>query len=75
MSLRDVARFEETWLKRRFSVKPGLTCLWQINGRSNTTFASWIAQDLAYIDHWSFTLDLKILFKTIPAVLRGTGAH
>jgi lipopolysaccharide/colanic/teichoic acid biosynthesis glycosyltransferase len=75
MSLRDVARFEETWLKRRFSVKPGITCLWQINGRSNTTFASWIAQDLEYIDHWSFGLDLRILCKTIPAVLRGTGAH
>jgi exopolysaccharide biosynthesis polyprenyl glycosylphosphotransferase len=72
---RDVELFEEAWLKRRFSVKPGLTCLWQINGRSDTTFNTWIAQDLEYIDHWSFTLDLKILFKTIPAVLRGTGAH
>jgi exopolysaccharide biosynthesis polyprenyl glycosylphosphotransferase len=75
MSLRDVSRFEETWLKRRFSIKPGITCLWQINGRSDTTFDAWITQDLEYIDHWSFALDVKILFKTIPAVFRGTGAH
>jgi lipopolysaccharide/colanic/teichoic acid biosynthesis glycosyltransferase len=55
-------------------MKPGLTCLWQVNGRSNTTFASWIKQDLLYIDSWSLLLDLRILFQTIPAVLRGTGA-
>jgi exopolysaccharide biosynthesis polyprenyl glycosylphosphotransferase len=75
LPLRDVERFEGAWLKRRFSVKPGLTCLWQINGRSDTRFDKWIEQDLEYIDHWSFSLDLKILIKTIPAVLRGTGAH
>lgn len=75
LPLRDVRRFEEPWLKRRFSVKPGITCLWQINGRCETNFDTWIAQDLEYIDHWSFGLDLKILAKTIPAVLRGTGAH
>jgi exopolysaccharide biosynthesis polyprenyl glycosylphosphotransferase len=72
---RDVERFEDTWLKRRFSVKPGITCLWQVNGRNDTDFGAWIAQDLEYIDHWSFGLDLKILAKTIPAVLRGTGAY
>jgi exopolysaccharide biosynthesis polyprenyl glycosylphosphotransferase len=75
LPVRDVERFEEAWLKRRFSVKPGLTCLWQISGRSNVDFDKWIEQDLEYIDHWSFGLDLKILVKTIPAVLRGTGAH
>jgi len=75
LPLRDVKRFEEAWLKRRFSVKPGITCLWQVSGRSNATFDTWIAQDLAYIDNWSFHLDLKILCKTIPAVIRGLGAH
>jgi exopolysaccharide biosynthesis polyprenyl glycosylphosphotransferase len=76
LPLRDVARFEENSLNRRFSVKPGITCLWQINGRSDlTSFDQWIEQDLEYIDHWSFALDLKILAKTIPAVLKGTGAH
>jgi lipopolysaccharide/colanic/teichoic acid biosynthesis glycosyltransferase len=76
LPLRDVARFEENSLNRRFSVKPGITCLWQINGRSDlTSFDQWIEQDLEYIDHWSFALDLKILAKTIPAVLNGTGAH
>ncbi len=74
LPLRDVSRFEEAWLLRRFSVRPGLTCLWQVNGRSDTSFAFWIAQDLAYIDRWSLGLDLKILLMTIPAVLRGSGA-
>jgi exopolysaccharide biosynthesis polyprenyl glycosylphosphotransferase len=75
LPLRDVERFEEAWLKRRFSVKPGITCLWQVSERSNATFDTWIAQDLDYIDNWSFPLDLKILCKTIPAVVRGLGAH
>ena len=74
LPLRDVSRFEEAWLLRRFSVKPGLTCLWQITGRSNTSFDYWITQDLAYIDGWSLSLDFKILLMTIPAVLRGSGA-
>ena len=71
---RDVSKFDDATLMRRFSMKPGLTCLWQVNGRSDTTFSSWIAQDLQYIDSWSLSLDLRILIKTIPAVLRGTGA-
>jgi lipopolysaccharide/colanic/teichoic acid biosynthesis glycosyltransferase len=75
LPLRDVERFADAWLKRRFSVKPGITCLWQVNGRSNIGFSQWVEQDLEYIDHWSFGLDLKILMKTIPAVLRGTGAQ
>jgi exopolysaccharide biosynthesis polyprenyl glycosylphosphotransferase len=71
---RDVTRFSESWLMRRFSVKPGLTCLWQVQGRSNTSFDEWIALDLQYIDTWSHLLDLKILALTIPAVMRGNGA-
>lgn len=74
LNLRDVGRFSEAWLMRRFSVKPGLTCLWQISGRSQVSFDRWIELDLHYIDHWSLEMDLKILFRTIPAVLKGTGA-
>ena len=74
LPLRDVSRFNESWLLRRFSVVPGITCLWQINGRSNTSFDRWVELDLKYIDEWSLMLDLKILVKTSPAVLRGRGA-
>ncbi len=74
LPLRDVKRFSEAWLMRRFSVKPGITCLWQIGGRSNTDFDRWIALDLKYIDEWSLSLDLEILLKTLPAVLTSRGA-
>ena len=74
MATRDVALFPDPWLMRRFSAPPGLTCLWQIRGRSELTFDEWIALDLQYIDNWSLWLDLTILFRTIPAVVRGTGA-
>jgi exopolysaccharide biosynthesis polyprenyl glycosylphosphotransferase len=74
LNLRDVGRFSQAWLMRRFSVKPGLTCLWQISGRSTVNFDRWIALDLHYIDHWSLGMDLKILVRTVPTVLRGTGA-
>jgi exopolysaccharide biosynthesis polyprenyl glycosylphosphotransferase len=74
LNLRDVGRFSEAWLMRRFSVKPGLTCLWQISGRSNVSFDRWIELDLHYIDNWSLHMDLKILAMTLPAVVRGTGA-
>lgn len=74
MSVRDVSRFDELRLVRRFSVRPGLTCLWQVGGRSNTTFEEWMRLDLTYIDTWSLRLDLAILARTIPAVLRGAGA-
>jgi exopolysaccharide biosynthesis polyprenyl glycosylphosphotransferase len=74
LNLRDVGRFSEPWLMRRFSVKPGLTCLWQISGRSNVSFDRWIELDLEYIDHWSLRLDLKILAMTVPVVVKGTGA-
>jgi exopolysaccharide biosynthesis polyprenyl glycosylphosphotransferase len=75
MSLRDVSRFEDPWLMRRFSMRPGLTCLWQISGRSNLSFDRWIALDLEYIDHWSLALDLKLLVLTVPAVLGARGAN
>jgi exopolysaccharide biosynthesis polyprenyl glycosylphosphotransferase len=71
---RDVSLFDDSSLMRRFSVKPGLTGLWQINGRTDTTFKRWIELDLLYIDTWSLRLDLQILAMTIPAVLKGQGA-
>ncbi len=74
MSFRDVDLFSEGIQRKRFSVKPGLTCLWQISGRSNLPFSKWVELDLAYIENWSLALDLKILVKTIPAVLKGSGA-
>lgn len=69
----EVARYEP-WQQRRLSMKPGLTCLWQISGRSELDFATWMELDLAYIDNWSLWLDLKILALTVPAVLWGRGA-
>ena len=74
LPVRDYERFDAYWFNRRFSVKPGITCIWQVSGRSNTSFDHWIKQDLEYIDNWSLMLDLKLLLQTIPAVLRGTGA-
>jgi len=59
--------------RRRLSVNPGITCLWQVNGRNKVGFSDWVKLDLEYIDRWSLWLDLKIILKTIPAVLRGTG--
>jgi exopolysaccharide biosynthesis polyprenyl glycosylphosphotransferase len=74
LPLRDVYRFTRCSDMRRFSVRPGLTCLWQISGRSNVGFSDWIRLDLEYIDNWSLFLDLRILIMTFPAVFRGTGA-
>jgi len=72
----EVERFDDLAYRRRLSVKPGLTCLWQVSGRSSITdFREWVRLDLLYIDNWSFWLDLRILAKTIPAVMRGTGAR
>lgn len=59
----------------RLSVHPGLTCLWQVSGRSNISFERWVELDLLYIDTMSFTNDIKIIAKTIPAVVTGHGAH
>jgi exopolysaccharide biosynthesis polyprenyl glycosylphosphotransferase len=74
LPVRDYIGFSEDWQRRRFSVRPGITCLWQINGRSSIPFDKWMELDMEYIDHWSLGLDLKILAKTIPAVLKGAGA-
>ncbi|HLX72705.1 MAG TPA: sugar transferase [Verrucomicrobiae bacterium] len=71
----EVKRFDDFAHRRRLSVKPGLTCLWQISGRNNVNdFKDWVRLDLEYIDNWSLWLDLKILWRTIPAVLAGIGA-
>jgi exopolysaccharide biosynthesis polyprenyl glycosylphosphotransferase len=75
LPVRDVERIAVQWHKRRLSMKPGLTCLWQVNGRSNVSFDHWVHMDLEYIDRWSLGLDLMILLKTIPAVLKGAGAY
>jgi exopolysaccharide biosynthesis polyprenyl glycosylphosphotransferase len=74
MSIRDVSLFNEAYLLRRFSAKPGITGLWQVSGRSNLTFDQWIALDFSYIDRWSLALDMQILLATIPAIVRGSGA-
>jgi lipopolysaccharide/colanic/teichoic acid biosynthesis glycosyltransferase len=63
------------WQRRRQSMRPGLTCLWQIKGRNKVDFAKWMELDLQYLDNWSLWLDLKILVKTIPVVLFGIGAY
>jgi exopolysaccharide biosynthesis polyprenyl glycosylphosphotransferase len=70
----EVARYER-WQRRRLSMKPGITCLWQISGRNEISFQEWMKLDLTYIDNWSLLLDLKILLKTVPVVLLGRGAR
>ena len=74
LPVRDVDRMDVRWHKRRFAVKPGITCLWQANKRE-PNFDEWIKADMEYIDNWSLKLDCVILLKTIPAVLTGNGAH
>jgi len=72
----EVDNFEMTAHRRRLSMKPGLTCLWQIAGRNTVkNFSEWVKLDVEYIDNWSLWLDLKILLKTFPVVLLGRGAH
>jgi exopolysaccharide biosynthesis polyprenyl glycosylphosphotransferase len=75
LPLYEVEKFENTAQRRRLSVKPGLTCLWQISGRNQVRdFRDWVRLDLDYIDRWSLALDFKILLRTIPAVILGLGA-
>lgn len=74
MSIRDVDLFEKGLQRKRFSVKPGITCIWQVSGRSELTFDEWLELDLEYIDNWSFFLDVELLLRTIPAVLKSKGA-
>jgi exopolysaccharide biosynthesis polyprenyl glycosylphosphotransferase len=65
----------EAWQRRRLRMRPGLTCIWVIEGRSHVKFHRWIQLDLAYIDNWSLWLDAKIFFRTIPIVISGRGAY
>ena len=75
LPLYEVEKFENTAQRRRLSVKPGLTCLWQISGRNQVRdFRDWVKLDLDYIDRWSLALDFEILLRTIPAVILGFGA-
>jgi lipopolysaccharide/colanic/teichoic acid biosynthesis glycosyltransferase len=70
----EVARYDRQQ-QRRLSIRPGLTGTWQVSGRSDVDFDAWVRLDLEYIDNWSPWLDLKILLKTVPAVLLGRGAR
>ncbi|HEX2956241.1 MAG TPA: sugar transferase [Chitinispirillaceae bacterium] len=74
LPVRDYKGFGTDWHRRRFSVKPGITCIWQISGRDQIPFERWMEMDMEYIDKWSLWLDLKILLKTIPTVLLTKGA-
>ena len=70
----EVAAYER-WQLRRLSMRPGITCIWQVSGRNTIDFDRWMALDLEYIDNWSLWLDVGLLLRTVPAVLRGTGAR
>lgn len=70
----EVEKYKD-WQRRRFSMKPGITCLWQVSGRNNIDFEHWMKLDLEYLDNWSLWLDAKILLKTVPVVLFGIGAY
>jgi exopolysaccharide biosynthesis polyprenyl glycosylphosphotransferase len=74
MSVRDYSGLNKDWYRRRVSIRPGLTGLWQVSGRDQSSFDEWMKLDIQYIDKWSLSLDLKLIMRTIPAVLKGTGA-
>jgi exopolysaccharide biosynthesis polyprenyl glycosylphosphotransferase len=69
----EVAKYE-AWQRRRLSVRPGLTCVWQVSGRNETSFEEWMYLDMQYIDHWSLAQDFELILKTVPVVLSGRGA-
>ena len=75
LPLRDVERIEKDWPRRRFGVKPGITCLWQVSGRNNTPFERMMELDIEYVDTWSVAMDIRILLRTIPVVLSMRGAY
>jgi exopolysaccharide biosynthesis polyprenyl glycosylphosphotransferase len=75
LPLRDYNGFDQDWHRRRFSVRPGITCLWQVSGRSDIPFEKWMELDLDYIDSWSLWLDAKIIWKTIEVVIKSAGAY
>ncbi|HEY6910652.1 MAG TPA: sugar transferase [Myxococcales bacterium] len=64
----------EAWQRRRLSVRPGLTCIWQVSGRNQISFEDWMLLDMQYIDHWSLARDFQLIFRTIPVVITGRGA-
>ena len=70
----EVERYQR-WQRRRLRMRPGLTCLWAVNGRDRVDFETWMKFDMQYIDTWSLALDWKIILRTIPQVLSGRGAH
>jgi exopolysaccharide biosynthesis polyprenyl glycosylphosphotransferase len=74
LPVRDYERFNDDAHRRRFSVRPGITCLWQVYGRNDIPFERWMQLDMEYIDRWSLSLDILILAKTLPAVFRATGS-
>lgn len=69
----EVARYE-AWQRRRLSVRPGLTCVWQVSGRNEISFQEWMLLDMRYIDHWSLARDFNLIWRTVPVVLTGRGA-
>jgi exopolysaccharide biosynthesis polyprenyl glycosylphosphotransferase len=69
----EVAKYEG-WQRRRLSVRPGLTCVWQVSGRNQVSFGTWMLLDMRYIDHWSFWADLRLILRTVPVVVLGRGA-
>ena len=69
----EVAKYKP-WQRRRLSVRPGLTCIWQVSGRNQITFDEWMYLDMRYIDHWTLLEDLRLIFRTVPVVLTGRGA-
>lgn len=73
LAVRDYLGIKEDWHRRRLSVRPGITCLWQVQGRNSIPFEQWMELDMEYIDKWSLLLDIKILLKTVPEVLKGSG--
>ncbi len=68
----EVEQYEQ-WQKRRLTVKPGITCTWQVSGRNNIAFEEWMKLDLEYIDNWSLSRDAVLVLKTVKVVLTGTG--
>ena len=74
LPLRDVSRMDVRWHQLRFSVKPGITCAWQVESRQ-PDFDGWIRSDIEYIQNWSLGRDLKILARTLPAVINGNGLY
>jgi exopolysaccharide biosynthesis polyprenyl glycosylphosphotransferase len=74
LPVRDYQAFDSDWHRRRFSVRPGMTCLWQVGGRNSLPFERWMELDMQYIDQWSLWLDFRVLVSTLPAVVSGKGA-